>query len=1027
VELFARRADRIFDNLDRLVHLGLDYAGDAYPAEQPQAQSDREQFDSYWHDEPAQPSTSAEYRFFYGNGQLEVSPNHDHSTLAGHIGIDPANHRGPVAVGHIAVNNNRATFEVASNVNVKALERVFKDYAKQVGWRWGGITNSDGEPISDEFAPKQTKTLNWLYERETDHLRLGRTSHADLLLADSVAASGRDATCVRGTIQARAGRAFVTPVVVDALPALFEWASDAGFTLYAGNDNIIKPLEDLQEGNLGANDESPFRPQPEERDPSGVFSCPECQRLFPDWQTYQKHRRDEESWGDPEEHSGFPDAPDLDAPLPAHYTEQQPNGISLGSVRPAVFPTAPVHGAARVDGWDPTGLEHGDMHYVGFWRGSPVAYATVRHEDEPRVLRLHSNVSGVEKWVLHKLMQHYPVLTIEGHDDLAREAGWCKSSSNTFKWAVGKTPSQTLAGPVPFIYDVEDDKLHVGHPGTRTSDIPGKFTPGGIVEGEYEPGGKVTIRSVTTVPYTIRHLVELWYYTHPEYEVKSVHLEDDSGKSKKLAHTRHLGYAIQAHVASFPAAEIANFALTHCGGRVYVVGGAVRDTVLDKVPKDVDLMVTGLPGEQVYETLKKLGPVKLTGKDFGVLRLAYKGDEVEVALPRRERSTGPRHQDFEVQSDHTMSVEEDLRRRDYTANAMAVDTLKGEFIDPYGGLADIREGKLSCVARNVLAEDPLRIVRGFVAHARFGLLPTPTTAELMRESAHTLTYLPAERIQHELDKLMAAEDPARAIRLAHQIGVLKWILPDVDDAFGYDQKNPHHAHDLGTHLMQVLGRMCEMTEDVDLRYAALLHDIGKPSSAWWHPAQGRCKFYKHIAKEDIVGLTEDGKPMTITAGTVCGLDHHEVGAQMAHQLLSSLKFPNDRRDRIVHIIRHHMWQPFETPKGARKFISRVGKDNVQDLLMFRVADQGGKGVTAQDPNRKPDGIQKQAGLVNRVLNEGQPTSQADLAINGHDLVNMGLQGPAIGKVFKYLTNSVIDNPELNTREALLALAQQHQL
>jgi hypothetical protein len=189
---FSKRADHIFDNLGTLLKHAEDLgAGDAYPAEEPQAASDSAQFDSYWHDEPTHQPQSQVYQFFYANGQMEVSPNHAHDELATHLGIDPQQHVGPVAAGHIVVNNGKATYEVATNVNIKALDRVFKDHAKQVGWQWGGITNAEGEPISDEFAPKTTKTLNWVYDPASDHLRLGRVSHAELWLLSAAEAQRR--------------------------------------------------------------------------------------------------------------------------------------------------------------------------------------------------------------------------------------------------------------------------------------------------------------------------------------------------------------------------------------------------------------------------------------------------------------------------------------------------------------------------------------------------------------------------------------------------------------------------------------------------------------------------------------------------------------------------------------------------------------------------------------------------------------------------------------------------------------------
>jgi tRNA nucleotidyltransferase (CCA-adding enzyme) len=204
-----------------------------------------------------------------------------------------------------------------------------------------------------------------------------------------------------------------------------------------------------------------------------------------------------------------------------------------------------------------------------------------------------------------------------------------------------------------------------------------------------------------------------------------------------------------------PAARTASDALTEAGGRVFIVGGAVRDAVLGAQPKDIDLMCAGLTDEQIEAALAPLGKLDFTGKAFGVFRFKKGDSEVEIALPRTERSTGTGHKDFEVMADPFLSPEEDLGRRDFTGNAMAYDIGEKSLLDPYGGADDLRAGKLRLVNENAFVDDPLRIVRALVAQARFGLEPEPELVDSMRANAHRIRHLPGERIQMELDKLLA--------------------------------------------------------------------------------------------------------------------------------------------------------------------------------------------------------------------------------------------------------------------------------
>jgi tRNA nucleotidyltransferase (CCA-adding enzyme) len=984
---FANRADEIFDHLGKVLHLSLDYMGDALPASEPDRSSEIAQQkdqqkdpDQYWHDEPGFRDAEGDFQFVYANGALEVSPFHNHEQLLAHTGVGK-DYTGPMAMGHIMVAHNQATFEVESNMNVKGLDKIFKDYAKHVGWGWGGITNIEGEPISSEFSPKASSVLGFVYDPSSEHLWLSGNTVGGIaarLAGRPVQYSDQLGRCGSGILRIEGRRCTLERAregSAGLIESLSEYCQDQGLTLYAGNDNQLKVIPDLQQdNNYDPNPKNPDEHQypgsePDYREPSGTYRCPICSRLFPGWDEYSKHRRSELTDNMEENDGHFPEVEES-AIQDAHFTPTQPEGLDpvMGKVMPAAR-----HEAERVDLWDDND-KPGDQYFVGYMNGSPVGFARVR---EGKLW----TTSAFNKPFLNRII------------------------ATTLKYAE-KEPKDMLAAPLPFIYDVEEDNITLGQPGQRTVDISGKFTPGGIIEGVYEPGGRVIIKTLTNMPYSVRHVIDLWYYTHPELSVTGVYLQDDSGKQQKLA-ANDVGGFISTLVAADPATHAVTKALQKARGNVYVVGGAIRDSLLGKQPRDLDLMVTGLDGTAVQAALRDLpGRTNLTGKDFGVFRYRNGGENVEIALPRREHSTGVGHRDFDVQADPDMRPEEDLWRRDFTANAMAVDLSTGQLVDPYNGARDIEAGVLRTHNPDSLAEDPLRMVRALVANARHGLVPDDDTKLMMARNAPLIRALPPERVQAELDKLFAGDRPADAIRLAHETGVLGEILPEVERCMGYDQNNPHHEYELGEHLTNVLERTAQINPDPDVRLAALLHDIGKPGSQWTDPDTGRSHFYKKK-----------------TANGFIGEDHAELGGQMARKLMNRLRYPNDRIARVGALVDHHMFAPFKTEKGARRFMAKVGS-HADDLMDIRWGDQGGK---SQYPN--PKGIEeghtldRQQDLMEQVRNKGQATSLTALAVNGSDLKEAGFKsGPQMGELLKRLTAAVVDNPSLNTKDQLLDLA-----
>lgn len=450
-----------------------------------------------------------------------------------------------------------------------------------------------------------------------------------------------------------------------------------------------------------------------------------------------------------------------------------------------------------------------------------------------------------------------------------------------------------------------------------------------------------------------------------------------------------------------PAAKMAVESLSPFG-EVYVVGGAPRDIVLGKKPKDIDIMAK-VNGDTIESVLKSIPKAKLslTGKQFPVYRFNYAGSEVEIALPRIEVKTGEGNKDWQIKSDSSIPVEKDLERRDFTANAIAVNAKTGKIVDPFDGLKDIENGVLKTVHPNSFRDDSSRTMRALTALSKHGLQPDEETKEQMRLHAPHLKKTPMEIVGQELEKVLSGDYPAEAIRLGHETGVLDHFLPEVHSTFGFDQKNPYHKHDLGTHTMNVLKNVSGLTGDTDVRMAALLHDIGKPASMW-EDENGVGHFYKG----------EQGQ----------GANHDEVGAEMAEGILSKLRYPANRIGRIKHIINNHMFPSFNSPKGARKFLNNAGSlETAHDLINVREADHMGKG----NENATRMMTDKMRSLINDENTSQSVFSPKDLAVDGNDIIKtLGISsGPQVGEVIKKLMDLVVDHPSLNNRQELLNIVK----
>jgi tRNA nucleotidyltransferase/poly(A) polymerase len=450
----------------------------------------------------------------------------------------------------------------------------------------------------------------------------------------------------------------------------------------------------------------------------------------------------------------------------------------------------------------------------------------------------------------------------------------------------------------------------------------------------------------------------------------------------------------------------------------YLVGGAVRDELLDlESSKDADFLVPRVDAEELRARLEPHGRVedlvvagrlvglRLYPRDREIRALAPAG--IELAPPRRERSTGPGRHDFEIVTDRDASVEEDLRRRDFTVNAMARRLADGALVDPYGGEADLRAGVLRTVSPQSFAEDPLRLVRGLRLVSQRGLEPDEATLRQMREEAPSVRLVSGERIggglaadgMGELSKLLLGAEPARALRLARDTGVLVELLPELGPAIGFEQDTRWHDLTVDEHTFEVVQAAADAGRPLRVRLAALLHDVGKPVVAW-RGGDGQLHFYGR-----------DGGP-----------GHEEVGAEIADRALRRLRYPNGLRSRVVTIVRHHMLDLGRgDAKRARTLLATHGERTAFDLVDHREADVHGRPHTEDDL----------AALARfrRVLEEQRsaPHRLADLAVDGNDLIELGYEpGPELGRALDRLLAEVVDDPSLNRRDVLLAHAKELQ-
>jgi putative nucleotidyltransferase with HDIG domain len=430
-------------------------------------------------------------------------------------------------------------------------------------------------------------------------------------------------------------------------------------------------------------------------------------------------------------------------------------------------------------------------------------------------------------------------------------------------------------------------------------------------------------------------------------------------------------------------------------GSLYAVGGRVRDELRseldgeERIAKDLDYVVVGIEFQHMVAALDRVARADVVGASFSVVKVTLEGTTVDVALARRERSTGAGHRDFAVESGPEVTLDEDLARRDFRMNMMARRLSDGALVDPYRGAADVRARRIDLLRPEAFVEDPLRMLRACQFAARFAYTVSRETMDAMRAAAPLVETVSPERVRDELAKFVTyADRPSIGFDLMREGGLLPFVLPEIAEGLGVAQ-NEYHAYDVYRHNLATLD--ATPPGDLALRVAALLHDVGKP----------RTKDGPHFYR------------------------HELVGADMAGDILNRLRFSNEDVDAVTRLVRHHMYaaDPSQEARTMRRFIRRVGADLLERQFALRAADIVGSGL----PKRGPENEAFQAKIW-EIVAEKPALSVRDLAIDGKDVISALVAvgklprdsrgGPAVGALLGELLDVVLDDPVANEPERL---------
>jgi len=421
------------------------------------------------------------------------------------------------------------------------------------------------------------------------------------------------------------------------------------------------------------------------------------------------------------------------------------------------------------------------------------------------------------------------------------------------------------------------------------------------------------------------------------------------------------------------------------GHEAYVVGGCIRDVLIGLAPKDYDITTSADP-EEVMRIFKKTIP---TGLKHGTVEVVTTDGIYDVTTYRADGEyINSRYPTNVIFIDDLV---EDLRRRDITINAMAYNTEKG-IIDPFNGTEDIRGRLIKAVGNPILRfkEDALRILRAVRLATTLNFNIEENTLLAIVETMDGLRFISVERIREELDRILLSKNPSRGISMLFQLGIMKYVLPELMSMAVFDQFNPHHDKDVLGHTLEVLEHV---PDKLHLRLAALFHDSGKPQT-FTVDRNGVGHFY----------------------------GHEERSVEIAEKALERLKYDNKTIHKVTKLISYHMVSTdMKNELKMKKLINSLGQENINDLIELKIADFVSKPETS---SKKLFDINAFRDRMNEIIQRKDPLTIRDLAVTGQDIMDLGIrEGRKVGEILNSLLDTVLKEPRLNDKETLLTIAR----
>jgi tRNA nucleotidyltransferase (CCA-adding enzyme) len=419
--------------------------------------------------------------------------------------------------------------------------------------------------------------------------------------------------------------------------------------------------------------------------------------------------------------------------------------------------------------------------------------------------------------------------------------------------------------------------------------------------------------------------------------------------------------------------------------KAYIVGGAVRDYLLGYDINDYDIATDAKP-EEVTEIFEKVIP---TGVKYGTVTLVYNNKNYEITTFRKDFDyINNRKPDKVVYSE---DIDEDIKRRDFTINSLYCDS-KGRIRDKYSGVKDIKSKIIRTIGNpdERFKEDALRMIRAVRFMATLGFKIEEKTKNSIVKNHQLIENVSAERIKTEFDRILLSNNPGEGIRTLTDTNLMKYIIPELYKTVDFDQHSKYHDKNVYDHTIAVVENI---EPKLDLRLAALLHDISKPES--------------FTLDEELEGHFKG---------------HHIKSADKSVEILKRLRYDNKTIENVRVLIRYHYLKDISIKeKGVKRFINNVGKERLDDIFKLNIADIKGKADM-----RSIDKVYNLQKKCKEILEKQEPLSIKDLKINGNDIIKTGVkEGKKVGEVLQYLLEKVLENPALNNRKDLLEITKNY--